>query len=79
MVFTKMAFRVRPDKDVIIAPYDIGMGLDPSNDPVGVSGRIMIDATTPVHPDFMRDVQQIEIDTVEKSLILKKLLSELRN
>lgn len=77
MVFTKMAFRIRPDKDVIIVPYDIGMGLDPSNDPVGVCGRIMIDATTPVHPDHMRDVQQIEIDTTEKAKILKKLIAEL--
>lgn len=78
MVFTKMAFRIRPDKDVIIVPYDIGMGLDPSNDPVGVCGRIMIDATTPVHPDHMRDVQQIEIDTAEKAKILKKLVAKLR-
>lgn len=77
MVFTKMAFRIRPDKDVIIVPYDIGMGLDPSNDPVGACGRIMIDATTPVHPDHMRDVQQIEIDTTEKAKILKKLIAEL--
>ncbi len=78
MVLTKMSFRVRPDKDIIIAPYDIGMGLDPSNDPVGVSGRVMIDATTPVHPDHMRDVQQIEIDTEEKSAVLKKLLADMR-
>lgn len=77
-VLTKMSFRVRPDKDIIIAPYDVGMGLDPSNNPVGVSGRVFIDATTPVHPDHMRDVQQIEIDTSEKAPILKKLLAELR-
>lgn len=78
LVFTKMAFRVRPDKDVIIAPYDIGMGLDPTNDPVGVSGRIMIDATTATPPDAMRDVQQIEIDTTQKAAILKTLIAELR-
>lgn len=77
-VLTKLSFRVRPDKDITIIPYDVGMGLDPCNDPVGVCGRVFIDATTPVAPDHMRDVQQIEIEYDEQAAILKKLLSEIR-
>lgn len=77
MVFTKIAFRVRPDKDITVIPYDVGMGLDPCNDPVGVCGRVFIDATTPVAPDHMRDVQQIEIDYEDKAVLLKKLLAEM--
>ena len=58
-VIWALTFRVRPGKDVIVVSDDIGMGLDPCSEPPGLGGRLMIDATTPVFPDHMREIQLI--------------------
>lgn len=59
-VYTAMSARIRPDKDVIVIPHTPGMPLDPSSDPPGMGGKLIIDATTPVAPDIMmREVRMI--------------------
>ena len=59
-VMWALTFRTRPGKDVIVVPHEIGMALDPCSDPPGIGGRLMIDATTPVFPDYMREITMID-------------------
>ena len=60
-VMWAMTTRVRPDKDVVLIPNAPGMPLDPTSEPPGMHTKLIIDATTPVAPDFMaRDTELLE-------------------
>jgi len=70
--------RVRPDKDVFKIPYAPGMPLDPSSEPAGMHTKLVIDATTPVAPDFGRDCELLgtPVDAEKWSEILRNLVKE---
>lgn len=77
-VMWALTTRVRPDKDVFKIPYAPGMPLDPSSDPAGMHTKLVIDATTPVAPDFARDTELLA--TPEKadewSTILRNIIKK---
>jgi vanillate/4-hydroxybenzoate decarboxylase subunit C len=58
-VMWALSTRVRADKDVSIIANTPGMPLDPTSEPEGMACKMIIDATTPVAPDRMRDVTMI--------------------
>ncbi|MDT3765685.1 non-oxidative hydroxyarylic acid decarboxylases subunit C [Priestia filamentosa] len=60
-VMWALTTRVRPDKDVFKVPYAPGMPLDPSSEPAGMHTKLIIDATTPVAPDFARDTELLGV------------------
>lgn len=60
-VMWALTTRVRPDKDVFKVPYAPGMPLDPSSEPAGMHTKLVIDATTPVAPDFARDTELLAV------------------
>ncbi len=76
-VMWALTTRVRPDKDVFKVPYAPGMPLDPSSEPAGMHTKLVIDATTPVAPDFGRETELLETpEGVDKwSKILRELMS----
>jgi UbiD family decarboxylase len=77
-VMWALTTRVRPDKDVFRVPYAPGMPLDPSSEPAGMHTKLVIDATTPVAPDFGRECELLGTPIgVEKwSEILRDLRKE---
>jgi len=75
-VMWALSTRVRPDKDVVVVPNTPGMPLDPSSDPPGMGGKLIIDATTPAPPDrLMREVRMVENFDAGR---YRKLLSDLQ-
>lgn len=60
-VMWALTTRVRLDKDVFKVPYAPGMPLDPSSEPAGMHTKLIIDATTPVAPDFARDTELLGV------------------
>jgi UbiD family decarboxylase len=58
-VMWALSTRVRADKDVAIITNTPGMPLDPCSEPAGMGSKLIIDATTPVPPDGMRDITMI--------------------
>jgi UbiD family decarboxylase len=50
-VMWALTTRVRPSQHVAIIPNCPGMPLDPSSVPPGMNDKLIIDATTPVHPE----------------------------
>ncbi|MEM4383954.1 MAG: UbiD family decarboxylase [Candidatus Caldarchaeum sp.] len=48
-VFWALATRTQPHKDVSFLPLSDGSLLDPSQDPAGITSRVVIDATRPNH------------------------------
>ena len=46
-----LSTRVRPERDVTVIHNTPGHPSDPSSDPPGMSGKLIIDATTPAYPD----------------------------
>ncbi|MET9293272.1 non-oxidative hydroxyarylic acid decarboxylases subunit C [Streptomyces sp. NPDC003077] len=50
-VMWAMSTKVNPVDDVIVLPHMSILPLDPSSQPPGMSGKLVIDATTPAHPD----------------------------
>jgi 4-hydroxybenzoate decarboxylase len=77
-VMWALSTRVRPDKDIIVIPHTPGMPLDPASEPPGMSGKVIIDATTPVSPEpVLREVRMV--DQIEKSEYYKKVLENLYN
>jgi vanillate/4-hydroxybenzoate decarboxylase subunit C len=58
-VMWALSTRVRADKDVTIVTNTPGMPLDPCSEPAGMGSKLIIDATTPVMPDTMRDITMI--------------------
>ncbi|MCM2534987.1 UbiD family decarboxylase [Neobacillus pocheonensis] len=77
-VMWALTTRVRPDKDVFKIPYAPGMPLDPSSEPAGMHTKLVIDATTPVAPDFARDTELLEVPakTEEWSATLRNLIKK---
>ena len=77
-VMWALTTRVRPDKDVFKVPYAPGMPLDPSSEPAGMHTKLIIDATTPVAPDFARDTELLAVPEKagEWSKILRDLVKE---
>ncbi len=77
-VMWALTTRVRPDKDVFKVPYAPGMPLDPSSEPAGMHTKLIIDATTPVAPDFARDTELLAVPekAEEWSKILRDLVKE---
>jgi vanillate/4-hydroxybenzoate decarboxylase subunit C len=77
-VMWALTTRVRPDKDVFKIPYAPGMPLDPSSEPMGMHTKLVIDATTPVAPDFARDTELLAVPekTDEWSAILRNLIKQ---
>ncbi len=71
-VMWALTTRVRPDKDVFKVPYAPGMPLDPSSEPAGMHTKLVIDATTPVAPDFARDTELLAVP--EKANEWKEIL-----
>lgn len=65
-VMWAMTTRVRPDKDVVKIPFAPGMPLDPASDPPGMHTKLIIDATTPVAPDFCSQETEL-LETPEKA------------
>lgn len=60
-VMWALTTRVRTDKDVVTIPYAPGMPLDPTSEPPGMHTKLIIDATTPVAPDFIsRETEILE-------------------
>ncbi len=59
-VMWALSTRIRPVKDVVVIPNTPGVPLDPCTDPAGVGSKLIIDATTPAAPDFMREITMIE-------------------
>lgn len=56
-----MSCRIRGAQDVIVIPSTCGMPLDPSSNPPGMGFKVIIDATTPVHPEpLLRDARLID-------------------
>src|SRR6478736_4695258 len=74
-VMWALTTRVRPDKDVFKVPYAPGMPLDPSSEPAGMHTKLIIDATTPVAPDFARDTELLAVP--EKAEEWSKTLRDL--
>ncbi len=58
-VMWALSTRVRADKDVTIVQNTPGMPLDPCSEPAGMGCKLIIDATTPVTPDTMREITMI--------------------
>lgn len=59
-VMWALSARVRPAKDVIVINNTPGFSLDPSSEPPGMGGKLIIDATTPVAPDeVMRETRPV--------------------
>jgi len=58
-VMWAISTRVRADKDVTIVQNTPGMPLDPCSEPAGMGCKLIIDATTPVMPDTMREITMI--------------------
>ena len=58
-VMWALSTRVRADKDITIVTNTPGMPLDPCSEPAGMGCKLIIDATTPVAPDSMRDITMI--------------------
>lgn len=58
-VMWALSTRVRADKDVSIIANTPGMPLDPTSEPEGMACKMIIDATTPVAQDRMRDITMI--------------------
>lgn len=77
-VMWALTTRVRPDKDVFKIPYAPGMPLDPSSEPAGMHTKLVIDATTPVAPDYGRETELLAVPakTEEWSAILRSLIKE---
>ncbi|MED4116247.1 non-oxidative hydroxyarylic acid decarboxylases subunit C [Priestia megaterium] len=77
-VMWALTTRVRPDKDVFKVPYAPGMPLDPSSEPAGMHTKLVIDATTPVAPDFARDTELLAVPEKadEWSAILRDLVKK---
>ncbi|HEY1703921.1 MAG TPA: non-oxidative hydroxyarylic acid decarboxylases subunit C [Trebonia sp.] len=50
-VMWALSTKVNPARDVIRLPGMSVMALDPSSDPPGITGKLIIDATTPAAPD----------------------------
>jgi UbiD family decarboxylase len=77
-VMWALTTRVRPDKDVFKVPYAPGMPLDPSSEPMGLHTKLVIDATTPVAPDFARDTELLAVPekTEEWSAIIRNLINQ---
>jgi UbiD family decarboxylase len=50
-VMWAMSAKVNPKEDVVIIPNLSVMALAPASSPVGISSKMIIDATTPVSPD----------------------------
>ena len=58
-VMWALSTRVRADKDVTVVTNTPGMPLDPCSEPAGMGSKLIIDATTPVAPDRMREITMI--------------------
>jgi vanillate/4-hydroxybenzoate decarboxylase subunit C len=58
-VMWALSTRVRADKDISIIRNTPGMPLDPTSEPEGMACKLIIDATTPVPPDSMREITMI--------------------
>ena len=58
-VMWALSTRVRANKDVSVITNTPGMPLDPCSEPAGLGNKLIIDATTPVAPDSMREVTMI--------------------
>lgn len=75
-VMWALSTRLRPDKDVIVIPHMPGMPLDPASEPPGMSGKVIIDATTPVAPEpVLREVRMV--DRIVQSEHYRKVLEKL--
>ncbi|MBY0215340.1 MULTISPECIES: non-oxidative hydroxyarylic acid decarboxylases subunit C [Paenibacillus] len=80
-VMWALTTRVRPDKDVFKIPYAPGMPLDPSSEPAGMHTKLVIDATTPVAPDFARDTELLAtpVKTDEWTELLREIAKQQRS
>jgi UbiD family decarboxylase len=76
-VMWALSTRVRANKDVSIIENTPGMPLDPCSDPAGMGNKLIIDATTPVAPDSMREVTMVT--TPPASVEAMKVLESLRH
>lgn len=80
-VMWALTTRVRPDKDVFKIPFAPGMPLDPSSEPAGMHTKLVIDATTPVAPDFARDTELLAtpVKTDEWTELLREIAKQQRS
>lgn len=76
-VMWALSTRVRPAKDVIVIAPTPGHPTEPSSDPKGISGKVIIDATTPAYPDKTGPEYRL-VDKVEKTEIFRKRIVELQ-
>jgi len=76
-VMWALSTRVRPAKDVIVVHPTRGHPSDPSSEPPGISGKVIIDATTPAYPDKTGPEYRL-IDKVESSELFRRKLQELQ-
>lgn len=61
-VMWALSTRVRPKEDVCEIPNCPGQPLNPADSIPGVDRKLIIDATTPVYPDKIRDSKVIKIE-----------------
>ena len=76
-VMWALSTRVRPDKDVLVLHPTPGHPSDPSSDPPGIGGKVIIDATTPAYPDKTGPEYRL-IENVPKTEIFHKRIVELQ-
>jgi UbiD family decarboxylase len=75
-VMWAISTRFSPSQDLIIIPNASIVPLDPSSDPAGISHKMIIDATAPIHPDRRGEaVQPLRppADTEKWEQILRQL------
>lgn len=76
-VMWAMSTKVNPAGDVVHLPNMSVLGLDPSADPPGITGKLVIDATTPVAPDQRGRYEHPVADRPETANWVRKLTAML--
>jgi vanillate/4-hydroxybenzoate decarboxylase subunit C len=79
-VMWALSTRVRAEKDITIVTNTPAVPLDPCSEPAGLGSKLIIDATTPMAPDRMRDITMISdpVGCVEAAEKLKEILNQSR-
>jgi 4-hydroxybenzoate decarboxylase len=75
-VMWALSVKVNPEFDAITVPRMYEIPLDPSGHPQGVNGRLILDATTPRHPDRRGEYSQ-PVTAYPESAAWEDLLREL--
>lgn len=75
-VMWALSTRVRPGEDVVEIPNCPGQPLNPSDKVPGIDRKLIIDATTPVYPDKIRESKLIAVDPAVHDWV--KVLGEMQ-